>query len=84
MTNIVDRIGALKAQIAPLEKQLKKLQDELKAAQDQLQQGVALVGAARTLTHAVLEDRKPLVIERSAAPGGDVHTNQITRGAGAH
>lgn len=31
MTNIVDRIGALKAQIAPLEKQLKKLQDELKA-----------------------------------------------------
>ena len=29
--NIVDRIGALKAQIAPLEKQLKKLQDELKA-----------------------------------------------------
>lgn len=31
MTNIVDRIGALKASIAPLEKQLKKLQDELKA-----------------------------------------------------
>lgn len=31
MTTIVDRIGALKAQIAPLEKQLKKLQDELKA-----------------------------------------------------
>ena len=31
MTSIVDRIGALKAQIAPLEKSLKKLQDELKA-----------------------------------------------------
>ena len=31
MSNLVDRIGALKAQIAPLEKQLKKLQDELKA-----------------------------------------------------
>lgn len=34
MTNIVDRIGALKAQMAPLEKQLKKLQDELKARGD--------------------------------------------------
>lgn len=31
MTSIVDRIGALKAEIAPLERQLKKLQDELKA-----------------------------------------------------
>lgn len=31
MSKLVDRIGALKAQIAPLEKQLKKLQDELKA-----------------------------------------------------
>jgi hypothetical protein len=29
--NIVDRIGSLKAQIAPLEKQLKKLEAELKA-----------------------------------------------------
>jgi len=31
MTALIDRIGALKAQIAPLEKQLGKLQDELKA-----------------------------------------------------